>query len=370
MNQPTEGSQIQGQRADVVFGADGYAALYATEGCVSGLYYHSSRGAALHLDMLSCGLRGLNVLDVGCGCGATLLALANHVPASITCVDSSSGMVAFLQMLFLSDQNIEESLRAGGVAELLPPDLFGPAVEYFNRQRRRFLASTFMKSGGQVIVKMMSSLDITKEKFGLFDAIVGNNFIHWPINSRRVELKKAHPDWSDGQVLNTAIDDALRPLVSVLRPGGAMVLMEPKNFVVCDDDPVQEKQCADAMTSTHPLYKKFQETLNRMISERYGVQRVAPKSPGMFDLSRIHQILHRNGLAPQGVLHEESVTCCDVLYSQLLRSPMVLGAVDISLYEKMALGREAVEELRRTASVAELGQPLYSQNFFICATSI
>lgn len=368
MSQQTDGTQIQGQRADAVFGADSYAALYAAEGGISGLYDQSSRGTALQASaLLWGGLRGKRVLDVGCGCGATLLALINHVPGSVTCLDNSPGMIAFLEMLFLSDRDIEESLRAGGVHELLPPDLFAPTVEYFARQRRRFKASTFAQCGGKVETKLMSSLDITSENLGTFDVVVGNNFIHWPVNSRKAELKKLHPDWSDEMVLKTAIDDALRPLSSVLDGDGVLVLMEPKNFVVCDDDPVQEKQCADFMTSTHPLYKKFQLILNERIQKRYGVQRAVPKSPGMFQRSQIPAIFREHELDCVDVAHEESVTCCDVPYSQLMRVPMVLGAVDAPFADKMRMGREAVEELRRTATEDELKQPLYSQNFYICA---
>jgi SAM-dependent methyltransferase len=359
--------EIQGQDPKSSVFADLQPVLYAAETPVSGSYVASSLVTATLADALG-GLRDKKVLDVGCGYGTTSAALANFFPGEIWAIDSSEKMVDLMKTVMFGDTDLNDWLRRRSADEVLG-DLFDTALTHLIRRRTEFQDTAFCRSNRNLLSFVMSSMELLSSFRGLFDAVVGNNFLHWPVNQRKAELKKTHPVLSDAVITDLAVVDALRPIANVLKSGGVAVFMEPKDFITLDNDPGGEAHCEAHTMIAHPVFYKFNVVFNRLLKERYGIDRAIPKTAGLFPASRIPGWCELAGLKFVKMVHIEQSLLGDPLSAFYVRLPLWLGGLTkLSFDEKMALGKMTMAEMPGVLTAEDSAKPIQAQNFFICVT--
>ncbi len=341
-----------------------YPVLYAAETPVSGGYEQQSMLTATVADQLSDGLRGRRVLDLGCGYGTTSMALARFGPARITAVDTSLAMIKLFQKVMLTDEDLESYLYELGAEEVLG-DLFAVTLEHLKRRRAEFQNGIFKAQKFERLDVQCGSIIGMSQ--GGFHCVVGNNFLHWPVNQRKAVLKKALPDWSDREIVDQAIRDTLRPIATSLVNGGVGVFLEPKDFITFDTDPEREAYCEAHTMSSHPAFIKFNQTFNRLLKENYGIDRATPKTTGLFAISRIAGWAEAVGLKLLRVTHVEMVYNCDPIKAIYVRMPMWLGSqTNLSFDEKLKLGQRVMAEIDSVVTPEDRAVPVQQQQFVIC----
>lgn len=358
--------QIQGQDPKAKVFSDLYPILYSAETPVSASYVLSSWISAVHADVLSGGLRGKSVLDLGCGYGTTTAALANFNPRRIVAVDSSQAMIDLFQLVMANDADIEARVRSEDAREVLG-DLCEKTVQHLKQRRAEFQNGIFWRDGGELVLKTMSSLELSPEKIGGYaDVVVGNNFLHWPVNQKKAELKKTYPDWTDQQITEMAIAVALAAIEGVMADGATAVFMEPQDFMTYDDQPDRERDCDQHTMVSHPLFVKFHTIFNRLLKENHGIDRAVPKTSRLFLSSRLADLAEKSGLKMVRLGHCENSFNCDPVDAFYVRLPLVLGSLNLAFDQKIQLAKMAMEEFRREATSAERALPLQAQYFFWC----
>lgn len=356
--------EIQGQDPKGNVYADLNPILYSAETPVSGAYVLSSWACALYADALAGGLRGKDVLDLGCGYGTTTSVLANFAPRKIVAVDSAPAMTGLMQKIMLGDLNALENWLEGKDAREVLGDLFEQTVEHYHRRRQEFDEGIFNRHGGKLLIETMSSLKLSPE-IGQFDVAVGNNFLHWPVNQRKAELKKLFPDEKDSVLTLDATVDALIPIASALKSGGVAVLMEPKDFMAIDTDQEWEKDLDSHTFVSQSVFRKFHGTFNKLLKERHGIDRAIPTTSGLFLASRLPALCLRAGLRLKRIAHFEMAWDCEPISSLYVRLPLVLGGVNIPFKDKISLGKATMEEMRRTVTKEEMSQLMRVQYFYL-----
>ncbi len=347
--------------------ADLYPVLYAAETPVSGAYVTTSWMSATIADVLCGSLAGKDVLDVGCGYGTTSAIIANFKPKSITAVDNSAAMIELYRNVMLSDLALHNWLIEKDARSVLG-DLYYPTLNHLLARRAQFQKSAFYRNGGKVNTLCCSSLGLSRDKMGTFDVVIGNNFLHWPVNQRLAELRKdnASGSRSEEQMLARAVNDALVPITYVLREGGVAVMMEPKDFMTDDVHPDHDAALEAGSMTAHPLFKKFHETFNRLLKERYGIDRKVPTNTGLFKNSKLQGYAEAAGLKLERLVHAENSFACDPVKAFYVRLPMVLGALNIPFEEKLKLGQQTMVEFEKLVTADEADLPLQTQYFYIC----
>ncbi len=364
----TQTTQGQDPRNSVFQGLSGI--LYAACEPIAPSYRIQSQTAAACADAVCPGgLAGKRVLDIGCGFGTTALAIAAHAPAEIVCVDTSQVHLNLLEHTFFGDTGAESFLRSVQAEKVLGK-YFEPTVELLSSMRREFRASRFVRRGGKLYTFLASSLDLTPEMIGgEVDAIVGNNFLHWPCNQRRAQYVK---DGDAENALERAKDDALKALAALKKPDGVMALLEPIDFVRTDDTAAYQDMVAHALAN-HPAFVALHSGINDRLRVRYGIDRRMPSLSPIFELEAMPALFRRNGLELMNVAQFERVmpvTYGDALDFMFVRLPMVLGGLDIPFDAKLALAKEIEIRLRYEATEMKpeiLSTPLHGQYFVFLA---
>jgi len=363
-------TQTQGQdsRNNVFQGLSGI--LYAACEPIAPSYRIQSTAAAACADAVCPGgLAGKRVLDVGCGFGTTALAVAAHAPAEIICVDTSQVHLNLLEHTFFGNTSSEAFLRSVQAEEVLGK-YFEPTVAFLESMRREFRASRFVRRGGKLHTLLASSLDLTPEMIGgEVDAIVGNNFLHWPVNQRRAQTAKEGKD--SFTALERAKNAALHALACVKKPDGIMALLEPIDFVTTKDDLVYQDMAEHALAN-HPAFVALHRGINDLLKTRYGLDRKMPALSPMFTLEDLPALFRRNYLELLNVAQFERVipvTYGDALDFMFVRLPMVLGGLDIPFDAKFALAKEIEARLRFEATEDRkiLDTSLHGQYFVFLA---
>lgn len=362
--------EIQGQDPKNNIYADLNPVLYSSETPVSGAYVLSSWACAIYADALAGGLRGKDVLDVGCGYGTTTSVLMNFAPSKIVAVDNASAMTKLMADIMSGDLNqLEKWLEEKKAREVLG-DLFDQTVAHYHRRRQEFDEGIFKRNGGELVLKTMPSSSLSPESTGIFDVVVGNNFLHWPVNQKKAELKKKYPEHPEPYLTHRAIIAALEPIANVMKTGAVAILMEPKDFMTDDSHPAWEKDLDSNTFVCKPVFRKFHGIFNRLLKERHGIDRAIPTTTGLFLTSQLSDLVAMSGLKLKRIAHFELVWDCEPISSLYVRLPLVLGGVNINFEDKIALGRDTMDEMRRTVTKEEISQLMRVQYFYICAEKI
>lgn len=329
-------------------------------------YEEDSASTAHCLDMLCSGLRDQRVLDLGCGYGTTTMALSRFGPREIVAVDPSADMLDLMRCVHGSEEtNFVAWMEAQGARPVLG-SLFDQTVAKFEHRRREFVHGIFRRRGGHLILRQQSAFELDSAELGVFDAVAANNVLHWPINQRRAELRKQNPDDDNDELRIQAIVETLAAVSRMLRPGGAAVLMEPKNFMTVDDDLAFDADGEAHTIVAHPLFVRCNALLNERLQQRYGIKRPIPFHTTLFQRSRIKEWCQEVGLEMVGVKHREIAGAGDIMPTIQATMPMSLGEIELSHQEKLTLVAEVLAEMERTASTEEKFLPLFTQCFFIC----
>lgn len=356
MSNTEKGRDVQGQDPkNVVF--QGLASVvYAAEAAVSASYVDQSRTAAAIAEFACGGMRGKAVLDVGCGYGTTTMAILRHVPACVVAIDTSQAHMELLSLILTDGEDIDLALRRRNAPEILGR-LYPGALAHFRAMRQEYLSGLFRLSGGRLIAKEGSSLDLTPAVTeGTVDVVVGNNWLHWPVNQRRaVHTTAGLPDEA---CVTQAVIDALTPLAAVLAPDGVAVLLEPNDFAWDDEDRSWNEMLERQTMSSHPVYLAFQETINRILKDDHGIERAVPKTARLFPKSRMAGLFRDAGFVLERTCFYEGTFSCDPIDACLVRAPMWLGSQPLPFDAKMGTIERTASALRATLPAERLALPI------------
>jgi len=331
------------------------AVVYAAEGLISGTYTHQSRFAATLAEAHCGGLRGKRIIDMGCGYGTTTAEIARHCPAMILGVDASPQMIDLYREVFALDGDIRAWLRTKG-AEALGP-MHGMAASHLENLRRDFKSGAFSARGGRIqpLCRHLRALALRPE----WDAVVGNNFFHWPVNEEKascVEEGLCQADATDA-----AIGTSLTWLGQGLRKGGVAVLLEPLDFVSYDDDPSRQAFLEARNPIAHPIATAMQEAVNRILAAEHGVTRPVLRTSPIFRTSAMKGLFDRAGFDLIQTAFSEITVFCDPVDAFMVRMPMWLGSVDLPFETKIAIAARANDEVHEAARPEDLELPLHSE---------
>lgn len=333
-----------------------FPVLYAVEGWVRGSYLRQSQNSALLAETASGGLKGKDVLDIGCGYGTSTFAISGFFPASITAIDNSIAMTEMMRFLLLENGDIEEWLNERGAREVLGRR-FERTVQYLKFFRQCFRQNNFW---GSSVLKIVNSTLMSFSSDALFDAVVANNVLHWPINQLKKELE------DKGQRVET--DDCTVKVLakgrSLLKVGGVLVVMEPRQVTALDTDYSREGHFNKSGSNNNPVFVKLNLILNRILRERYSIVRDAPKDVKMFRVSQMPDLATKAGfdLERTIVIEEPSFVRSVDFYPTII--PINLATVDLPLTEKVKIIQEAEAELVDTLSEEEKNLLTQAQAFY------
>ncbi len=358
-------TQAQGQDPrNLVF--QGLAAvLYAAAEPITASYRRQSDWCATYADsLLEDGLTGKRVLDAGCGFGTTALAIAAYAPREIICLDTSPRHLNLLETTLLKSSDLEQYLQDLGAKDSLDK-YFSPTVKLLSDMRAEFKYGRFSRQGGHLKTCLASVLDLTAQSFegNPFDAVIGNNMLHWPVNQRRG--KYAKDGMNPSEALEQAKDDALTSLASVLCPGGVLALYEPIDFVRVTDKEAYDDMKENSLVN-HPVFRALHASVNRLLEERHGLKRNMPSLSPLFNLDELPTLFQRNGLKLRRVAsaeHTHRIVWGDALDVMFVRLPMLLGQVDIPFEDKLALANDVEQAVRASVSAQDMASPIRGQSF-------
>ncbi|MEK7659295.1 MAG: class I SAM-dependent methyltransferase [Patescibacteria group bacterium] len=334
-----------------------FPVIYSVEGWVRGSYLRQSQNSALLAEMASGGLRGKDILDIGCGYGTTAFAISSFFPASITAIDSSKAMIEMMRFLLLENGDIEVWLIQRGAKEVLGRR-FERTAEYLKFFRRCFRQNSFWAESANL--KVVNSLLMDFSSNVPFDVAIANNVLHWPVN----QLKKKHEEGGRKPETDDCIVEALLKVKTLLKPGGTLVMMEPRQVTALDTDSSRAKNFDKFGSNSNPVFVKLNLTLNRILMERYSIERGAPKDIEMFRTSRMRDLGNKAGfeLERMVVIEEPSFIRSVDFYPTII--PINLATVGLPLTEKVKIIREAEAELNDTLTEEEKNLPMQSQAFY------
>lgn len=357
-----QGKDIQGQNPKGTVFANLYPLIYAAETVVSGRNAASSLISATYVDAMV-GLRGKRVLDYACGYGTTTMAIAAFAPKEITAFDNSASMTELMKVIMLGDNDLEQWAEEHGGREVLG-ELYEITIRHLKARRAEFRDGLFVRSGGQLIIDTFSALELTPGRVGIFDAVVANNCVHWPVNQLKVTMKKQQPELSDEELIRSATIQVFTKIAAVLVTGGAAVVQEVKDFLTLDDDSLREADAEAHTWVSHPVGQKMNAVFNHLLEKRYGIPRAMPKTTGLFRITKLRAWAASVGLELKRAAQAEYVYHDSVRGLQTVM-PMWLGSVDIPFADKIRLIKEVAEEMRRTLPPEEIA-PVRSQYFYLC----
>ncbi|MFA6429356.1 MAG: methyltransferase [Patescibacteria group bacterium] len=317
------------------------AILYACCGPVDGGYKLQSKTLA-SMANANGGLLGKRVLDLGCGYGTTSLAIAEHLPAEIVADDVSAQHLELLEKTLLSKAELGEYLESKGALTFMRVSMLDALIQHLEQMRDEFDDGVFSRSGGTLQTLKCSALDLTLEQVPghkPFDAVLGCNSFHWPVNQRRAlyEEKGSMPSTA---ALNQAMDDTLERLEGVLKPNGILALLEPTDFVSYDTDPKLDQALQDASMVNLRVFTAFHMEINQLLAEQYGITgRKVPTAPLIFRVSRLEAVFRRNGFQLDRVVPVTPMLYANPLDMMFARLPMLLGQVPISFDQKMEVAK-------------------------------
>lgn len=307
--------------------------LYSVEGSISGTYLRQSRISALLAELMTGGLAGKDVLDLGCGYGTTTLALSGFEPGSITAIDNSRAMTEMMHLLFLEDGGIEEWLNSKGARSILGRR-FDRTLKFLTLFRNGFRLTNFWKERKDRLEILCLSLFGDEEiEIGPFDAAIANNMLHWPITQLKGKLESV-------QECTVAV---LKKVRKVLKSGQTFVFMEPKQLVRLEES--REKGRFQLTATTHPVFTKLNQKLNQLLKEKYGIDREMPQNVDLFRTEEMADIARQSGFEVTAIKVIDEPTLVEPLEIFSVILPINLGTVDLPISEKVSLIAETAGRL-------------------------
>lgn len=329
-----------------------FPVLYAVEGWVRGSYLRQSQNSALLAEAtISGGLREKDVLDIGCGFGTTTFAISSFFPASITAIDNSKAMIEMMRFLLLGKGDVELWLIQKGSKEVLG-SRFERTVEYLKFFRRCFRQNSFWAESPRLKTVNSSLMDFFSS--GLFDVAIANNALHWPVN----QVKKDHEKEGRSPQTDDCIVAVLAKARDLLRVAGVLVVMEPRQVTALDTDSSRAENFDRFGSNSNSVFVNLNLILNRILKERYSIERDAPKDLEMFRVSRMPDLAVKAGFELERVvvIEEPSLVRSVDFYPTII--PINLATVDLPLPEKVKIIREAEAELNDILTEEEKSLPV------------
>ncbi len=354
--------RAQGVNPEKVF-TDLYPFLYAAT-CFDGGYRDMSIICAA-LAAAHCGtLKGKRVLDIGSGYGTTTAAIAAYQPREIVAVDNSAPMVRLMTEVLCGAEDLNAWMTTQG-ADVVLGNLYEGVLDHFNSMRAVFQGGAFRRNGGRLTPRIGDCLELGKNIIGKFDAIIGNNFLHWPVQQWIAAQKKAGTSLTDKELLTGACEAALTQLRLRLNDAGTMILMEPADFITLDDDLKADVDIESHVMTSHPGFRHFHKIVNRILAEEHDITgRKVPVRTTLFNRSELPALMEAGGFKLVQTHHAEWAYTNDPLTVYLSRLGMTLGSIDIPFDAKIAIGKKVREELGGSLT-AEERQPNRVHWFFL-----
>lgn len=306
------------------------------------------------------------VCDIGCGFGATAAAIAGFGPREIHSIDKSAEMVQYLKTILTSDQSVNEWLREEQ-ADLVLND-FNAAVHTLETARREFKTSWFTQRGGDLKTGISSVLELlsleTLRKGKVFDVIIGNNAIAWPIGEVKQKLPQTPASVNRAAM---AIETVLKPLIALTKNDGVIAVSVTKDFVVDDLNHKRDVELQYQTFVAHPLYDEFHELLADVMFREFSLPWQTPTTESLFTVSDFVDAAKRLGCSTHVVPIEVAFPGSPV-NAFMAQLPKIIGKFDLNRRQKIALlervhkhVRPAIENM--TTSHPEFGDPALSENF-------
>lgn len=349
-----------GRHADKIF-ANLYPLLYAAETPVSGSYREMSKICA-RLANAHMPLDGKDVFDIGCGYGTTTMEIILYNPHRVVARDNSSEMLELMMRALGPHDELIDFLEKSG-AERVLERYYDLLVEHLDDMRCRYEISTFGKSHGILDMGNDSGLQLRTIE-SLVDVVIGNNYLHWPVNQRIAEMRKNWTSDSQQSVYEKACVYSLQKLASVMSPEGTMVLMEPSDFFWLDDNPEEDQAITERSLVSHPVFIKFQRLFNEYLLQKYGIKRSIPARNQLFARSTFGRLACAAGLDLLDTEYIESIADANPIDFFFVRLPLALGNLKMRFEEKLELGKLVREDLPKSLTLEELREPIRSQWFF------
>lgn len=321
--------------------------------------------AVSQAEMAAGGFLGKRIIDVGCGFGTTMLAIAKHIPAEIVALDSSPEQTELFRTILLSEENLEVYLK--GALEEVFEDLSETVRNHFIAMRKEFNESTFRRNGGKVSLHTLSCLDLTREVCGIADVMVANNMIHWPINARSAKFEKNGVPQE--RAFSLAIREVLKPLYEVLRPGGILAVCEPRDFVKWDTQPLLDADIASHTAIATSANQRTHTIMNEMLLTEWGITKSLPKPLELFKVSEVERLFAENGFR---LLHigfceqiykrgeEELSDAVDAVFAGI---PLFLGSVEVPFERKIEIAKRVRQLAKATLDKDNAGSALRGYSF-------
>ena len=351
----------QGQGAREVFESL-YPILYASIAPISGAYDRQSEKCAALADAYA-GLSNKRVLDAGCGFGSTSLAISAYGAGEIVAVDRSKSMLDLLRQVLLSHNDLSIWLETKGAHSVLG-EFYYPTVQYLRWMRATFQGSVFYQHG-TLHPLLYNILKLQDLSLGRFEVIIGNNFIHWPVNERMNEIKQADPQLTEEQVLARACHDALWPLASLLSPGGLAVFMDSKSFITLDNNWELDAKLEQKTITEHPVYKAFHKGLQRIFKQEFGIDYALPRKTELFRRTQLDALMELGGFRLKHFHHVDVTHAGDPLAFCTANFPLLLGNIPLEFDKKLAIGRRVQAELAARLPDGISNTPIREQQFFL-----
>lgn len=340
--------------------------LYAIEGAIVGGYERQSANTAMLLNCALGSIKNKAIADIGCGYGTTTKQLARFSPASIFACDNSPEMIELLGLIMdPEEKNIGDWLNERGGKELLPP-YYQATLQFLEGRRQEFRNGIFVERATCGFCLRSSSKGLMEihplDCVTGFDGIAMNNVFHWPVNQIRAEMKEGGA--ADPETVRPAAVQVLSKIRNLLRPSGAAVMMEPKDFVLEDRDKDLEAYYEAHTLAANPVFRKVHETLNRLLKERFGIERSMPKSANLFPIGQFGDWADEAGLTLEQVVHMEDCDLGDALEWHAIRLLIWMGAVDIAFDQKVRIAEDVRNIVKTELSPKERFAPVRQQSFY------
>lgn len=347
------------------FGGIAAAVLYMLLEAVRGAYRRQS-----DLCAACCGpLWGKRVIDMGCGFGTTTVAIAQHNPSEILAIDNSHVLANIFQKL-LMESNLGALITLLHAEEVSGRNSAKRLAWLLRGMRDEFKNSAFQQRGGAVNLIRGSCLELSASGF---DAMVGNNFVHWPINGLRKQLGEKGMDVENAH--HEAVVNVLRSLGAMLKPGGKIGLLEPKNFVVIDTDPELDQMIAErSSVLTHPVYVRMDTLTNELLARDYSIIREPARSAPLFKTSEVPGLFAEAGFGSVQIYLRETAGDArspqEMVEAVFASTPMHLAGVDLPMEEKIRIAKRLRRMARKILPANAFDQPMREVSFVFTATKV
>jgi hypothetical protein len=230
--------------------------------------------------------------------------------------------------------------------------------------RHAFEQGTFGRKEGILRPLVRDGLALDIQEIGPVDLLVANNYLHWAVNRRIDQLHTEHGGSPDGDILIQACRDALVPMGSVLREGGIAIIMEPIDFVQIDNHLERNEDLRRHSVLEHPAFLKYQEIVNHILKEKYGIERNVPEPDPLFFTSKLGALVEECDFKSPKIHQLEWTLASDPVDHCFVRLPLLLGTIDLPFEEKVAIARLARKEVAKLLTDEEAELPMRTVWFF------